>query len=68
MNLSEQVRRLEIMVADYQDAAQKAFVVLEETPEPVWEDERYINNRIQEAHDILDTVLSKHWVERDVQP
>lgn len=63
MNLSEQVRALEKKVMDFEDAANRAFIILEETPEPVWDDERDINNRIQEAHDILDTVLAKHFVE-----
>ncbi len=62
MKLSEQVRKLEIEASDLYREAQRAFIVLEETPEPVWNDERDINNRIQEAHDILDTVLAKYFV------
>lgn len=59
--LSERVRMLETKAEDFRDAANRAFVVLKETPEPIWDDERDINNRIQEAHDILDTVLMKYF-------
>ena len=61
--VAEAYRKLEDEELELYAEAQRAFVVLEETPEPVWEDERDINNRIQEAHDILDTVLMKYFRE-----
>ena len=58
--LSEQVRMLEKKAKAFEGAANRAFIVLEETPKPVWDDEREINDRIQEAHDILDIVLTEY--------
>ena len=55
MRLREQVQMLVIKVKDLEDAAH-GFV---ETPELVQEDERDINNWIQEAEDILDIILTK---------
>ena len=60
---ADEAAKLEDETRELWTEAQRAFVVLEETPEPAWEDERAINNRIQEAHDILDTVLMKYFRE-----
>jgi len=62
IQLREYIANLEAEHAALKREAKRAFDVLAKIPQipaPMWEDERDIDNRIQDAHDILDSVLKR---------